>query len=46
MQAIHATLKQRHRAMLMAHIVPVVIDIMMPHPETVCGEACYPVISQ
>ena len=29
---------------LMGHIVPVVIDIMVSHPEAVWGEACYPVI--
>ena len=30
-------------AHLMGHIVPVVVDIMMAHPEAVCGDACYPV---
>lgn len=45
MQAIHASLKKRHCVTLMAHIVPVVIDIMMAHPEAVWGEACYPVVT-
>ena len=31
-------------ATLMAHIVPVVVDIMLLHPDAVWGEACYPVI--
>lgn len=45
MQTIHATLKTHHRAMLKAHIVPVVIEIMMAHPETVSGEAFYSVVN-
>jgi len=28
----------------MAHIVPVVVEIMMAHPEAVWGETCYPVV--
>ncbi|MGE8396257.1 MAG: hypothetical protein ACN6NT_01475 [Comamonas sp.] len=28
----------------LAHIVPVVVDIMMTHPEAVWGEACYRVV--
>ena len=32
-------------ANLMGHIVPVVVEIMMAHPEAVWGEACYPVVN-
>lgn len=31
-------------AKLMGQIVPVVVEIMMAHPETLWGEACYPVV--
>lgn len=31
-------------ANLMGQIVPVVVEIMMAHPEAAWGEACYPVI--
>lgn len=31
-------------ANLMSQIVPVVVEIMMAHPEALWGEACYPVI--
>ena len=31
-------------ANLMGQIVPVVVEIMMAHPEALWGEACYPVI--
>lgn len=33
-------------ANLMGQIVPVVLEIMMAHPEAVWGEACYPVVSE
>jgi hypothetical protein len=29
---------------LMGHLVPLVIEIMMDHPETLWGDACYPVV--
>ena len=32
-------------ANLMGRLVPVVVEIMMAHPEAVWGEACYPVIN-
>ena len=31
---------------LMGRLVPVVVDLMMSHPEAVWGEACYPVVSE
>ena len=41
-------LKERHRAERGAwhpNLVPLVIEIMMDHPETLWGEACYPVVT-
>jgi hypothetical protein len=29
---------------LMGKLVPLVIEIMMDHPETLWGDACYPVV--
>jgi len=29
---------------LMGKLVPVVIEIMLDHPETLWGDACYPVV--
>jgi len=44
-QRCHVAWQNEPCTHLMAQIVPVVIDIMMAHPETVWGEACYPVVS-
>jgi hypothetical protein len=31
---------------LMGRLVPVVIEIMLDHPETLWGDACYPVVER
>ena len=31
---------------LMSQLVPVILTIMMDHPETLWGDACYPVVKE
>jgi hypothetical protein len=36
----------RDCAAFMSKLVPAVIEIMMDHPQTLWGQACYPVVQE